>query len=99
MTNGKPNIENIIQLLIAAVVVLGGMGLLYLGATYDPEGQIHETVLVAFGEAATFAGSLIGIDVHYKYRYCNDNRSTKSNQQTGQESVRHDDSPPVESAG
>ena len=32
----------------------------------DPKGEIHETVLVAFGEAATFAGSILGIDYHYK---------------------------------
>ena len=58
--------ENIIQLIIAALVVLGGMSLLHIGIQIDPEGEIHETVLVAFGEAATFAGSIMGIDYHYK---------------------------------
>ena len=48
--------ENIIQLIIAALVVLGGMVLLHVGIQIDPAGEIHETVLVAFGEAATFAG-------------------------------------------
>ncbi len=58
--------ENIIQLIIAALVVLGGMVLLHVGIQIDPAGEIHETVLVAFGEAATFAGSIMGIDYHYK---------------------------------
>jgi hypothetical protein len=59
---------NIIQLVIATVVVLCGVALLFVGIKYDPAGQIHDSVLVAFGEAATFAGSIIGIDYHYKNR-------------------------------
>ena len=60
--------ENIAQLIIAALVVLGGLVLLYVGVSIDPKGEIHETVLVAFGEAATFAGSIMGIDYHYKQK-------------------------------
>jgi len=60
-----------IQLLIAAVVVIMGMILLYVGVSIDPKGEIHETVLVAFGEAATFAGSIMGIDYHYKNKIFN----------------------------
>jgi len=60
--------ENIAQLIIAALVVLGGLVLLHVGIQIDPAGEIHETVLVAFGEAATFAGSIMGIDYHYKQR-------------------------------
>lgn len=67
--------ENIIQLIIAALVVLGGMVLLHVGIQIDPKGEIHETVLVAFGEAATFAGSIMGIDYHYK-RKSNTNESS-----------------------
>ncbi len=59
---------NIIQLIIATVVVLCGVALLFVGIKYDPAGQIHDSVLVAFGEAATIAGSIIGIDYHYKNR-------------------------------
>ena len=64
----KQQPENIAQLIIAALVVLGGMVLLFVGIQIDPAGEIHETVLVAFGEAATFAGSLFGIDYYYKRR-------------------------------
>ena len=63
--------ENIAQLIVAALVVLGGMVLLFVGIQIDPAGEIHETVLVAFGEAATFAGSIMGIDYHYKNRFNN----------------------------
>ena len=62
----KDKPQNIAQLIIAAIVVLGGMVLLHVGIQIDPKGEIHETVLVAFGEAATFAGSILGIDYHYK---------------------------------
>ena len=73
--------ENIAQLIIAALVVLGGMSLLHIGIQIDPEGEIHETVLVAFGEAATFAGSIMGIDYHYKNRNKNDNPDSNPNEQ------------------
>lgn len=64
--------SNIIQLIIAAIVVIGGMILLYVGVAFDPKGEIHETVLIAFGEAATFAGSIMGVDYHYKSKYRHD---------------------------
>ena len=68
-----------IQLLIAALVVVMGMILLYIGVSMDPKGEIHETVLVAFGEAATFAGSIMGIDYHYKNQYFNKHNDEKDN--------------------
>ena len=57
-----------LQLIAAFVLSLGGLVLLFCGIYIDPEGQIHETVLVAFGETATFAGSLFGIDYYYKQK-------------------------------
>ena len=58
--------ENLIQLLTAALLSVGGLILLFCGIFIDPQGQIHETLLVAFGETATFAGALFGIDYVYK---------------------------------
>ena len=55
-----------IQLITAAILSLGGLILLFCGTFIDPEGQIHESLLVAFGEVATFAGALMGIDYVYK---------------------------------
>ena len=62
----KTNIEY--QLIIAAVSSLAGIALLFLGTLLAPQGEIHESVLVGFGEVATFAGSIIGIDYRYKSR-------------------------------
>ena len=56
-----------VQLILAvSLCVFGGM-LLLAGFIAPPVGEIHHSVLIAFGEMLTFSGSLIGID--YKYRY------------------------------
>lgn len=54
------------QLLTAAVLSVGGVVLLFCGVFIDPQGEIHESLLVGFGEVATFAGALFGIDYVYK---------------------------------
>lgn len=58
--------KDYIQAILAAVVTLAGLALLFLGCVYDPQGEISPSVLVAFGETATFAGAIIGIDYHYQ---------------------------------
>ena len=55
-----------IQLYIATILCIFGLVLLYLGFLVPPQGEIHSSVLVAFGEVSTFAGALFGVD--YKYR-------------------------------
>lgn len=55
-----------IQLLTAAVLSVGGLVLLFCGAFVSPQGEIHQSLLVGFGEIATFAGALFGIDYFYK---------------------------------
>ena len=55
-----------IQLLTAAILSIGGLVMLFCGVYIDPQGQIHESLLIAFGEVMTFAGSLMGIDYHYR---------------------------------
>ena len=57
-----------IQLLLAAAMCTFGCALLVAGIALPPAGEIHSSVLVAFGEILTFAGSLIGIDYHYRYK-------------------------------
>ena len=61
-----------IQLVTAAVLSVGGLVLLFCGAFIAPQGEVHESILVGFGEVATFAGALFGIDYTYKYRSKND---------------------------
>lgn len=55
-----------IQIITASILAIGGLVLLFCGVFIDPEGQIHETLLVAFGEVATFSGALMGVDYVYR---------------------------------
>ena len=57
-----------IQLITAAVLAIGGLVLLFCGVYITPQGEIHESLLVGFGEVATFAGALFGIDYTYKIK-------------------------------
>ena len=57
-----------IQLLTAAILAIGGLVLLFCGVYIAPQGEIHESLLVGFGEVATFAGALFGIDYTYKFK-------------------------------
>lgn len=57
-----------LQLLAAIALIVIGCGLLIAGFILPPPGEIHNSVLVAFGEILTFAGALFGIDYHYKYK-------------------------------
>lgn len=58
--------DNRFQLVVAASLCAVGAGLLIAGFTVSPTGEIHSSVLVAFGETLTFVGALFGID--YRYR-------------------------------
>ena len=57
-----------LQLLAAIALIALGCGLLVAGFILPPPGEIHNSVLIAFGEILTFAGALVGIDYHYKYK-------------------------------
>ena len=69
------------QFLTASVLSIGGLILLFCGVFIAPQGQIHESLLVGFGEVATFAGALFGIDYTYKYRSKHGSNTPDSNQQ------------------
>ena len=55
-----------IQLILAVFVTAFGVALIIAAMCLPPQGVIDPTVLTAYGETLTFAGSLIGIDYHYK---------------------------------
>ena len=57
-----------IQLGLGVLLVIAGLVLLFLGFYAPMVGEIANSVLVAYGEVSTFAGSLIGIDYHYRFR-------------------------------
>jgi len=54
------------QLICAVAMIVLGTGLIIAAFVVPPPGEIHSSVLVAFGETLTFAGSLFGIDYRYK---------------------------------
>ena len=54
------------QMWLGVVIAIAGIALLFWGLLTPPGGQIDSSVLVAFGEVATFAGSLIGVDYHFR---------------------------------
>lgn len=62
------NHKSAIQLCSAIFLITVGCGLLIAGFILPPSGEIHNSVLVAFGEILTFAGALFSIDYHYKYK-------------------------------
>ena len=68
-----------IQLFTAAILAIIGMVLLFCGLYIDPQGAIHETVLVAYGEVLTFSGSLMGIDYRYKRKTTETNDQSDTN--------------------
>ena len=77
------NPASLLQLITASVLSIGGLVLLFCGVYIAPQGEIHESLLVAFGEAATFAGALFGIDYTYKFRSLSNG---KTNRQPGDNS-------------
>ena len=54
--------------------------MLFCGIYIDPQGQIHESLLIGFGEVATFAGALFGIDYTYKLKNRNNENSHSDTQ-------------------
>ena len=57
-----------LQLILAVAMCTFGCALLTAGLVTPPMGEIHHSLLIAFGEILTFSGSLIGIDYKYRYR-------------------------------
>lgn len=51
-----------LQALLAVAVTVVGSALLIAGFIVAPVGEVHNSVLIAFGEILTFAGALLGID-------------------------------------
>ena len=57
-----------LQLGLAIVLVIFGIGLIVASFIVPPMGVIDNSVLVAYGETLTFVGALIGVDYSYKFR-------------------------------
>ena len=46
-----------------------------------PPGEIHNSVLVAFGEILTFAGAVFGMKYHYQYGNSSSNHNPKDHEE------------------
>lgn len=57
-----------LQLITAAILSFGGLVMLFCGVFISPQGEIHESLLVGFGEVMAFTGALFGIDYVYKQK-------------------------------
>ena len=66
--NIREDTKRAIEFWFALLLVVAGLVLLFLGFYAVPIGEISASVLTAYGETATFAGSLLGIDYSYRYK-------------------------------
>lgn len=57
-----------LQLLLAVLMVLFGMALITAAFVAPPTGHIDPTVLTAYGETLTFAGSILGLHYYFGTR-------------------------------
>lgn len=66
------------QLVISAVLVAVGCGLLIAGFCVPPVGIIDSSVLIAFGEILTFVGAIFGIDYTYRVKLFNNGEDKRN---------------------
>ena len=64
----KVETKHTLQLISSVCLVVFGCALIACGFFVHPMGEIHPSVLTAFGEILTFAGAVIGVDYNYKYK-------------------------------
>lgn len=57
------------QFWFAVILVVFGCGMLVAGFIVSPIGEIHSSVLAAFGEIMTFAGAVLGFDYYNRKTY------------------------------
>lgn len=57
------------QFWFAVALVIFGCGMLVAGFIVSPIGEIHSSVLAAFGEIMTFAGAVLGFDYYNRKTY------------------------------
>lgn len=66
MTSAERSKRIRIQMWESIVLIVVGCALLVAAFLTPPTGEIHSSVLIAFGEILTFVGAIFGIDYHYK---------------------------------
>lgn len=53
-----------LQTFVSGLLALVGTGILVAGFIVNPRGEIHSSVLIAFGECIAFVAAVFGIDYH-----------------------------------
>lgn len=61
----KLTFKEVIIYILAVITMIAGLTLLFIGLYIPPEGEIHGSVLTAFGSVCIFVASLLGISLHY----------------------------------
>lgn len=61
----KLSFKEVLMFAIAIVSIVAGFVLLFMGMCIPPEGEIHDSVLTAFGIICMFVGTLLGVSMHY----------------------------------
>jgi len=61
----KLTFKEVLVYSLAIASMTAGLVMLFLGMYIPPEGQIHESILTAFGIICVFSASLLGISIHY----------------------------------
>lgn len=59
----------LIKIYLAVAMCIFGCLMLTAGFLVAPLGEIHQSVLIGFGEVLTFAGALIGINYLYSSKH------------------------------
>ena len=57
--------KEVIIYILAIITMFAGLVLLFISLFIPPEGEIHGSVLTAFGSVCIFVASLLGISIHY----------------------------------
>lgn len=61
----KLTIKDVVTYVLAVTTLIAAFVLLFMGMLIPPEGEIHDSVLTAFGLILLFVGSLLGVSMHY----------------------------------
>ena len=61
----KLTFKEVLLYSITIVVLIAAFTLLFTGMFIPPEGEIHGSVLSAFGLILLFVGSILGVNMHY----------------------------------
>lgn len=61
----KLSFKEVLVYSLAIVTQIAAFVMLFLGIFIPPEGEIHASVLTAFGTSLLFVGSLLGVTMHF----------------------------------